>query len=97
VGDDRRAIARNGVAPRADAHVRRVASWIGNRELDVVVEDEQFAEQMARQYERDRPSRVTQCSHDNIGVVSVAKQRSSPAPKAKWHLIYDEMATFAVQ
>jgi len=30
-----------------------VASWIGNCELDLVVEDEQVAEQMARQYERD--------------------------------------------
>ncbi len=30
-----------------------VASWIGNRELDVVVEDEGFARQMEEQYEKD--------------------------------------------
>jgi ribosomal protein L32 len=37
------------------------------------------------------------CAHDNIAAVSVPKQRSSPAPKAKRRPIFDAMATFAVQ
>ena len=30
-----------------------IASWLGNREIDVAVEDEGFARQLAEQYERD--------------------------------------------
>ena len=30
-----------------------IASWLGNREIDVAIEDAGFAEQLARQYERD--------------------------------------------
>jgi hypothetical protein len=36
-------------------------------------------------------------AHDDIAAVSVPKQRSSPAPKAKRHPIFDAMAIFAVQ
>ncbi|MDQ6647486.1 MAG: phospholipase D-like domain-containing protein [Pseudomonadota bacterium] len=44
----------------ADEHWARVgssnlniASWLGNREIDVAIEDDTFAAQLARQYERD--------------------------------------------
>jgi cardiolipin synthase len=30
-----------------------IASWLGNREIDLAIEDAGFAEQLARQYERD--------------------------------------------
>jgi cardiolipin synthase len=49
--------AKTAVADRSFTRIGssnlNVASWIGNCELDLVVEDEQFAEQMALQYERD--------------------------------------------
>ena len=43
----------DGYFTRIGSSNLNVASWIGNCELDLVVEDEQFAERMARQYERD--------------------------------------------
>ena len=42
-------------------------------------------------------SPVTRCSHENFATVSVPKQCSSPAPKAKRNLIIDAMAIFAGQ
>ena len=54
------------------------ASWIGNYELDLVIEDEQFAEVMEKQFEQDL-NNATEI------VLSPAKriQLSEPRPKKK--------------
>jgi cardiolipin synthase A/B len=43
----------DGVWARVGSSNLNVASWIGNYELDAVIEDAPFAEHMMRQYERD--------------------------------------------
>ena len=60
-----------------------VASWIGNRELDVVVEDEAFARAMQEQYPpgpggryRDRPGPAPP------GRTRRPASRSSPSPRS---------------
>ena len=55
-----------------------VASWIGNCELDLVVEDEKFAEQMARQYERDlaNATEIVLDEHDRMRVPPTASAPS---------------------
>ena len=73
--------AKTAVADRRLARVGssnlNIASWLGNYELDAVVENAEFAEEMARQYELDLENAREVVLHANRRQRSVARRSAA--------------------
>ncbi len=68
----------DGKLARVGSSNLNVASWLGNYELDAVIEDAGFAEQMARRYEGDLAHATEVVLYENRRARSTAR-RAAPA------------------